>query len=91
MWADEVRAHDDRPATAQAVTLPKAELFEMLDVINEMVIYCSANMPVDRYRATANAVSVIAKRAHGDDAEADRLKVALLHHRERLLAEKRAR
>ncbi|MFG1414003.1 hypothetical protein V5G24_23160 [Xanthobacter sp. VTT E-85241] len=61
--------------------LPKDELFEMLDVINEMVGFCSCHMPALRYYAVGNAVWVIAHRAAGNDEKADGLKTQLLQNR----------
>ncbi|MFG1413406.1 hypothetical protein V5G24_20050 [Xanthobacter sp. VTT E-85241] len=65
----------------ECARLPKDELFEMLDVIDEMVGFCSCHMPAPRYYAVANAVWVIANRAAQNDAKADELKGELLKHR----------
>ena len=59
------------------VELPKDELFAMLDIADEMVQFCSVYMPSDRYYATANSVWVIAYRASGDNATADKIKAEL--------------
>lgn len=73
------------------VTLPKGELFEMLDIIDEMVRFCSGSMPADRYHACANAAWVIAHRAAGDSDMADKLKADLLEKRARWLTDERER
>lgn len=65
----------------ECARLPKDELFEMLDVIDEMVRFCSCHMPALRYYDTANAVWVITNRAAGNDARADELKEELIKHR----------
>ncbi len=57
----------------ETVTLPKAELYEMLDAANDMIGFCAGRMPMGRYKAVANAVWVIANRAAGEDAIADLL------------------
>lgn len=65
----------------QTVRLPKKELFEMLDIADEMVRFCSVHMPYDRYMATANAIWVITHRAVGNDHHANELKEKMLRHR----------
>lgn len=63
------------------VAMPKDELFEMLDIANEMVTFCSVHMPKERYLAVANSVWVLAHRAAGDDVLADNLKRSLAESR----------
>jgi len=65
----------------ETVSIPRAELFEMLDVIDEMVRWCSVHMPSDRYNAVSRAHWVISHRAAGDDQTADSLKQELLNKR----------
>lgn len=57
----------------ETVTLPKGELYEMLDAADEMIGFCAGRMPAARYRAVANAVWVLANRAAGNDRIADLL------------------
>lgn len=68
--------------------IPEAELFEMLDIADEMVRFCSVSMPSERYYAVANAIWVIAHRARGRDQDADDLKAELVAARERYLAKR---
>lgn len=77
-------------AVVDTVTLPKDELFQMLDLAHEMVTFCAVHMPASRYYGTANAVWVIAHRASGNDTEADKLKAELLAKHEIWLKERQA-
>ncbi len=70
------------PNSPRTVTLPNDELYQMLDIADEMVRFCSCWMPADRYYAVANAIWVIAHRAAGNDADADKLKADLMANRE---------
>ena len=74
---------------SEKVTLPKSELFAMLDIIAETTNFCAVWMPVERYHASAMAVWVLAHRAAGDDAKADELKSELMQRREVWLASER--
>ena len=68
-------------AASDTVTIPKDELYELLDIINEMVSFCSISMPSERYYATASPCWIIAHRAAGNNEDADRLLSELRENR----------
>ncbi|MFD2142282.1 hypothetical protein [Ancylobacter oerskovii] len=53
----------------------------MLDIADEIVRFCSCNMPAEQYYRTANAIWVIAHRAAKNHETADELKAAMLERR----------
>lgn len=71
--------------TTYRVKLRRVELFEMLNIINEMIAWCGKHMPYDLFQQTKNAAWVIAHRADGRHADADMLKSDMMRARQGIL------
>lgn len=72
--------------TREMVSLPKDELMEMLDIVDEMAKFCSVWMPGTRYKATSSAHWVIAHRVKGNNLIADEMKASLMKKRTEWIA-----